>query len=182
MAVMLREELSGARMTADEATINEDNANLIVRRARLLAKSDRDLLEAVLLRGQTISSMARLMGHNARTLTSRVAILKRRLLSRKFVRSAQALPYLDRAQARLARLHFCQRMPVREIARKTNMSYYRLRRTLESIGIQISMIATVHYRVEKLHTSKTRLARAVVVYEALGDKSDPIPAQAPRDS
>jgi len=119
-------------------------------RAELLAKDDRELIEAVFVRGQSSESVARMMGVRPREVRRRLYSLARRLASRRFLNAARALPYLRPADADLARLRFCQGVTQRQLCRQMGLSSYTLRRRLDKIGAEIETIRRVA-RSESLH-------------------------------
>jgi len=112
-------------------------------RAELLSPADRDLLEAVLVRSQPVAALGRIMNVDARALRTRIHRLGRRLSSRRFLDAARALPYLDNDSARLARLHFCQKISVVDLAGLEGISRYTMRRRMERIAAQIQAVRRV---------------------------------------
>jgi hypothetical protein len=116
------------------------NDDLVRVRAELLAPRDRDLVEAVVLRGQRVSSLARLMGVCPRSLRDRVHVLTQRMASRDFLDAARALPYLTNDDAFLARAAFCEGMPRRELCRRFGLTWHALRRRLDQLSARIAMI------------------------------------------
>lgn len=112
----------------------------VLGRAELLKEADRELMEAVLGRGQSAASVARMMGTPARTIQSRVRRLTRRLTSRSFLRAARALPFLSVQNAALARRRFCQGATYEELCREFELTLHRLRRNLDRIAAQIETI------------------------------------------
>ena len=107
---------------------------------QLLAPPERELLEAVLIRGQSASSLARIMGVRPRTVRDRVRRLTRRLSSRRFLDAARALEYLPPDDAELARLHFCEGTSQRELARRRGMTSHALRRRMDRISAEIATV------------------------------------------
>jgi hypothetical protein len=117
---------------------------VLMGRAELLAPADRDLLEAVLIRSQPVSALGRIMDVDARLLRLRIHRLGRRLASRRFLDAARALPYLDAEAARLARLHFCQKVSIIDLAAQEGLSRYTMRRHIERIAAQIQAVKHVN--------------------------------------
>ncbi|MGC9454819.1 MAG: hypothetical protein ACP5HU_08125 [Phycisphaerae bacterium] len=113
-------------------------------RIELLSPPEKELLEAVLIRGQSAASLARIMGIPPRTLRDRVRRLSRRLTSRPFLDAARALPYLPAEDAELARLYFCQGLSQRTLARRLGLTSHKLRRRLDRVSAQISAIRRMH--------------------------------------
>ena len=133
MALSLRENVFRARRLPR-------NEQILMGRAELLAREDRDLIEAVLVRGQTAESLARLAGRSGTAKRERVGRLTRRLSSRRFLDAARALAYLSDEDAMLARLAFCQRKPQRDLCERTGLTRHLLRRRLDRIAAQIQTI------------------------------------------
>ncbi len=113
---------------------------VIMGRAELLAQADRDLIEAVLIRNQSAASLARIMGVPERRVQRRVHRLMERLTGREFLDAARALDYLGETDARIARLRFCQGLPLRRISLMLNLSYHRLRRRVDRISAEIAAL------------------------------------------
>ncbi|MFP3937088.1 MAG: hypothetical protein ACLFVW_02010 [Phycisphaerae bacterium] len=113
-------------------------------RMELLSPPEKELLEAVLVRGQSASSLARIMGVRPRTLRDRVRRLSRRLTSREFLDAARALQYLPAEDAELARLYFCQGLSQRALAKRLGITAHTLRRRLDRVSAQISAIRRMH--------------------------------------
>lgn len=118
---------------------------VLMGRAELLSPADRDLLEAVLLRSQPVAALGRIMNVDARSLRLRIHRLGKRLTSRRFLDAARALPYLDAESARLARLHFCQKMSIIELAEREGLSRYTMRRHIERIAAQIQAVKRMNH-------------------------------------
>lgn len=119
---------------------------VIMGRAELLSTEDRNLIEAVVLHGQTAESLARLMGVSGRTIRRRVERLMARLASREFLQAARVLPYLAEEDARLARLAFCQQRSQRWLARHLNVTSHCLRRRLDQLAARIETLHKVMNR------------------------------------
>lgn len=137
MTLSLRENICRQRhLPCDEEILRA--------RAELLAPEDRELIEAVLIHGQSASSLARIMGVHPRAVRTRIHRLSRRLTSRPFLDAARALEYLPAEDAHLARLHFCQGASQRELARRLGMTSHVLRRRLDRISAEIATIRRMH--------------------------------------
>ena len=114
---------------------------LLSGRAELLSPGDRELVEAVLIRGQTFVSVSRMMGISPRKAGNRVRRLAALLASRQFLETARALRYLPREDARLARLRFCAGLSERKLAGKLQVSTHAIRRRLDRIRAQIAIVS-----------------------------------------
>ncbi len=117
------------------------NDAIILRRGVLLAPEDRDLVDAVLIRGQSTRSVAGMMGKSARAVRTRVCRLGRMLTSRKFLSAARSMSYLSPADADLAKLYYCQGHSHRQLASRLGISIHVLRRRLDGIAAQIAVIS-----------------------------------------
>lgn len=116
------------------------NDDILMGRAELLAVEDRDLIEAILIRGQSTGSVARMIGLTPRIVRSRVYRLGRRLTSQQFLDTARALRYLSAPDALLARLRFCQGATQRQLSHRLGLSCHVLRRRLDHISAQVATI------------------------------------------
>jgi DNA-directed RNA polymerase specialized sigma24 family protein len=133
MGMSLRESvLRAQKLPRDDAIIRS--------RAQLLSEDDRDLIEAVMLVGQSTESLARLMGQKPRTLRDRVNRLVRRMAGDNFLHAARALPYLSPADAEVARLRFCAGYRLRQLCERYSMSEHTIRRWVDSVHTQVKMI------------------------------------------
>jgi len=133
MAVRLNENMC-------QSPTPRGDVDVLLRRAELLGREDRELLEAVFARGQTLVSIARMTGVSSRRVSNRLRRITRRLTSREFLDAARALGYLSREDAALASLRFCQGLSSRKMAAKLEMSAHVLRRRLDRISAQIEII------------------------------------------
>jgi len=133
MALTLRENICSARKLPQDQQV-------LIGRAELLTPEDRELVEAVLVRGQTVVSVANMMGLSPRTVGNRMRKLAARLTSRKFLDAARALRMLPRDDAVLARLRFCAGLSERKLAEKFGVSPHHIRRRIDAISAQIAII------------------------------------------
>jgi len=133
MALPLKESLCVAK----ELMRDDD---LIRGRAELLDVRDRDLIEAIFIRGQSTASVGRMLGVPARRVRDRAARLRRHLVSRKFLDAARALPYLARDEAALAKRRFCQQATHRQLCEELGLTSHALRRRLDQLSAKIATI------------------------------------------
>lgn len=138
MALTLRENICKARKLPRDET-------LFMARAELLWPEDRELLEAIIIRGQTVDSVSHMMGISSRQVGNRVRKLARRLSSRKFLEAARSLQYLSQEDATLARLHFCAGISERGLAQRLNTTQYAIRRRMDWIRAQIETIRRMRH-------------------------------------
>jgi len=121
------------------------SSDVLLSRAEHLAEADRELVEAVLMRGQSVRSLARLTGVGRHTLRRRLHRLCRHLTSPRFLDAARALRHLTPEDADLARRRFCQRQPLSRLARDLEISSHLLRRRLDRISAQIALLARARH-------------------------------------
>lgn len=134
---------------------------VLMGRAELLAPRDRDLMEAVLVHGQRIGALARLLGVEPRSLRARVERLGRRMTSRRFLDAARALPYLPPTEAALARARYCQGLSHRELCGKFRMRHHELRRRLDRLSARIDTLRRMRRAVRLLGASVAGAPREV---------------------
>ncbi len=113
------------RIACDEA--------VLAGRAELLDRADRDLLLAVWVHRGSAELMAHLAGRHPETIRRRVRRLLERIQSPSFLSAARALSLLPARQAEIARLHFCQKRSLRQIARHCALSLHEVRRQVHEI-------------------------------------------------
>ncbi len=116
---------------------------LLAGRARMLTHDERELVLAVLVRGQSVASMASLMGEPVGTVRSRLWRLARRLASQKFLDVMRALPYLSPEDAALGRMRYGQNLPRRELCSRLGIKRYALTRRLVNLNAQVQAIRRV---------------------------------------
>ncbi|MFP4105105.1 MAG: hypothetical protein ACLFVU_03350 [Phycisphaerae bacterium] len=115
--------------------------HIIEMRARFLAPEDRDLIEAVLIRGTSSRAVSRMMKVCPRTVRNRVHRLAKKLVSKEFMDAARALQYLPDDEARLARWRFCEGRSIREISERLGKGYHPTSKHLHQIAAKISFMA-----------------------------------------
>lgn len=133
MPISLREDICRVRRVPLDTDV-------LLGRAELLLADDRRLLDAVLVRGQTIKTLAELMGVSKRRLGNRIRKLIARLSSRDFLLAARVLSYLPREDAMVAQLRYCAGLSERKLASRLGVSSYAVRRRLDRIEAQIVTI------------------------------------------
>ncbi len=133
MALTLRENICSARKLPKDQDV-------LMGRAELLCSDDRELLEAIMIRGQTVGSVSHMMGMSPRRVANRVRKLSARLSSRRFLDAARALRYLSRSDATVARLRFCQGLSERQLSQKLGLSPHAVRRRVDQLSAQIAAI------------------------------------------
>ncbi len=133
MALTLRENICSARKLPKDQDV-------LMGRAELLCSDDRELLEAIMIRGQTVGSVSHMMGMSPRRVANRVRKLSARLSSRRFLDAARALRYLSRSDATVARLRFCEGLSERQLSQKLGLSPHAVRRRVDQLSAQIAAI------------------------------------------
>ena len=127
------------------------NDDVLAQRSELLSRVDHDLIDAIVVRGQTVGAIARLMGVTPRSLRERVFRLTRRMTSEPFLSAARMLPYLEPADAAIAAAAYCQGLSQRKLCKQLNLTSHALRRRLDRISARIDTIG-------RLTAPRTRLA------------------------
>ena len=122
---------------------------VLMGRAELLAPGDRDLLEAVLIRGQPAAALGRIMGVPGARVRKRIRRLCHRLTSAEFLDAARSLNYLARADAKLAKLHFCQGLSQRSLREAMGLSRHALQRRLDGVQAQIATVKRLRLARQK---------------------------------
>ena len=136
MAVLLKESICLAGgLPADQ--------RVIAGRAELLTPEDRELIEAVLMRGVSLIGVARITGESPGCIRRRFHRLVRRLGSKGFLNAARALSYLSEEDASLARMRFCRGASLRQMCRELGLTIYEVRRRVENVGAKIAMVHRV---------------------------------------
>ena len=125
--------------------------SILMGRARLLEPPDRDLVEAILIRGQPATLVARMMGRDPKAVRERVRRLTKHLASRRFLDAARALSYLEPADAELARLKFCAGLTIDQVAGRLGLSSAALRRQLGRLVPQIAVVRRLSIRTRSLN-------------------------------
>jgi DNA-directed RNA polymerase specialized sigma24 family protein len=119
------------------------NDSVLMGRADLLKLEDRDLLEAVVIRGQSAVSVARMMKIKPRAVHRRIRRLCRMVSSHAFLDAARALPYLEEPDTNLVRMRFCQGATYQDLCRHFNLSWHHVRRRLDRLAAQIETIRRI---------------------------------------
>jgi DNA-directed RNA polymerase specialized sigma24 family protein len=126
MSLPIRDSLARRRaLPCDE--------EILLGRAELLARPDRDLLLAVWVHRGSAQLMAHLAGCHVQTIRRRVRKLLKRIQGDSFLAAARALPLLPARQGQIARLHFCQGASLRQTATACGLSLHEVRRHVHEI-------------------------------------------------
>jgi DNA-directed RNA polymerase specialized sigma24 family protein len=99
----------------------------LAERFKHLSPRDRLILEMVLIRGQAAADIARVMDIDAKLMRRHIVRLCRRVTSFRFRQVTRIMPRLKEAEAQVAQLHFCQDIPMRQIARDMGVPIHRVR-------------------------------------------------------
>jgi transposase-like protein len=81
----------------------------------------------------TFRQMARLAGVNEANIARRIHKLVRRLLDGQYITCLRYRDIFTQEQIEIARDYFVDGLPISEIARRREISYYSVRRTLRKI-------------------------------------------------
>ncbi len=109
-------------------------------RAEFLTQDERDLVEAVILKGQPVKTVARMVNQPARTVRRRLHKITRRLASTRFLGALRAMPYLEPEDAYLATRWYCQDASQARLAQESGLTIHVLRRRLDQIAAQIAIL------------------------------------------
>jgi DNA-directed RNA polymerase specialized sigma24 family protein len=130
----------------------------LLARLDLLEPAERELLTAVLVRGQSCASLARLTGRCPRSLRRLVLRRVRRMSSPQFTFAARSLAYLAPGDAMIARMRFCQGLSVREVARRLRLTHHAARRWADRVRAQIDTLRRIEQ--PQRYNPQQALARA----------------------
>ncbi|HAU36374.1 MAG TPA: hypothetical protein DCX07_01485 [Phycisphaerales bacterium] len=119
------------------------NDALLLNRARMLPRDERELVVAFFVHGQSVKSLASLVGRPTGTVRSRLWRLARRLASQKFLDVMRALPYLSPEDAALARMRYGQNLPRRVLCSRLGIKRYALTRRLVNLNAQVQALRRV---------------------------------------
>jgi DNA-directed RNA polymerase specialized sigma24 family protein len=136
MPISLKESIAQKADTPDTEAV-------LMGRAQLLAREDRDLIQAVIVDGQPASRLARLMDISASQLRKRIHRLCHRLASREFLSAARSLRFLPEEERRLARQYFCEGLSQRDLAAVTGESLHTIRRRLDRVRAKIAALTSL---------------------------------------
>ncbi len=136
MAILLKESICRVDGLPDDQRV-------IAGRAELLKPEDRDLVEAVLMRGVSLVGVARITGLTPGCVRRRFHRLVRHLGSKSFLSAARALSYLSEEDASLARMRFCRGASLRQMCRELDLTIHEVRRRVENVSAKIAMVHRV---------------------------------------
>lgn len=136
MALSLRESILDAHDRMPDP-------QYLVERIRMLDPRDAALLEAVLVRGASAASLARMMGLPRQTVRKRVLSLTRRINSVRFRKAAGVLHRLEGDERQVALLHFCQGLPISDLTDWLDLSPWATRQAVERVRAKIDALHRV---------------------------------------
>lgn len=149
MPLSLRESLLEARdLPADP--------HVLLDRIHMLSQQDAEMMEAILVRGASAASVARLMQVDERSIRKRVAALARRLGSPPILEVARAMPHLGIRDQKLAVLNCCQRVSIAEIARRSGKSQWAVRKALSRVRAKIDAVNATLFPAARQHRRPRR--------------------------
>jgi predicted DNA-binding protein YlxM (UPF0122 family) len=111
----------------------EDRIDLLRCRAQLLTGKDRALMQMYLDKAATFSQMARLAKVNEANVARRIHKLIRRLLDGQYITCLRNHHLFTQTQLEIAKDYFLKGLSMRSIAKKNDVTYYAVRRTLKKI-------------------------------------------------
>lgn len=109
-------------------------------RIQFLNQDDRDLMDAVMLRGVSITVISRMCGVDPQVLRRRVRRLLKRIRSREFVEVIRSLAYLEPADQRVGRMKYCWGYSYRKLCAELSITMHQLRRRLDKLDASIKVI------------------------------------------
>lgn len=116
---------------------------VLIGRLELLEEFDRELVEAVVVRGQPTRALSRLMGKSQRFIRQKVLSLTRRISSGEFLAAARSLPYLPPDERLIVKRHFCQAATIRQLCAETGLTLHRLRRKIDQLRAKMTVLGAL---------------------------------------
>jgi DNA-binding CsgD family transcriptional regulator len=113
----------------------EDRLDLIRSRVGLLTGTDKTLMQIYLDNSGTFRQMSRIAGINEANVARRIHKLIRRLLDGQYITCLRNRKSLTDEQVEIARDYFVYGLPMSEIARRHEISYYAVRKAMKKIQI-----------------------------------------------
>ena len=117
----------------DVAATYADRIDMLQARASVLTGKDKALMQLYLRSGSTFNQMARLAGVNEATVARRVNKIIARLINSEYITCLRSCNKLDSHDRRIAKDYFLEGLSQRNIAKKRNISVYRVRQSLRKI-------------------------------------------------
>jgi DNA-binding CsgD family transcriptional regulator len=102
-------------------------------RAGLLTGTDKTLMQIYLDNSGTFRQMSRIAGVNEVNISRKIHKLIRRLLDGQYITCLRNRKNLTALQVEIARDYFVDGLPMSEIARRHEISYYTVRKAMKRI-------------------------------------------------
>ena len=118
----------------------EDRLDIIRSRAGLLTGTDKTLMQVYLDNSGTFRQMSRIAGVNEANVARRIHKLIRRLLDGQYITCLRNRKNLTDEQVEIARDYFVEGLPMREIARRHEISRYAVRKAMKKMQ-QLTCVA-----------------------------------------
>ena len=125
-----------ARPIATEHPIPQRHAeiiNIARLRSELLSGEDKALMQMIFEKGSSFAEIAKLTGQNPSSIARRFRGLVQKLLTKELLALLRHQQVFDSVDVSICRDYFLQGLPQRIIARKLNVSSYRIRRALKTL-------------------------------------------------
>ena len=117
-------------LKAPDEQAKRDLAEIMRLRANLLAGDDRILLEAYLKGGGSVRQIARLAGVKPSSVWGRIRRIIRRLYDSTYLLCVEDPCGLTAAELAIVKDNLVRGLSIKDISRKRNLSYYRVRSTI----------------------------------------------------
>ena len=102
-------------------------------RSELLNCRDRALMQMIFEKGSTFDQIARLTGQNPSTISRRFHNLLQKLIAKELLSLLGCRHKIDSTNIRIVQGYFLQGLAQKDIARKLNISLYRVRNILRAV-------------------------------------------------
>ena len=120
-----------------ERTTRRRRVELLAERVAMLEGKDKAMMEMCLQGHASCRQIARLLGRSQSSVARRVKTLLRRLTDETYAILALYKDEFTRRELRIARDYFLLGVPMSQIARQTDLTYYYVRTTVKSIRRKI---------------------------------------------
>jgi predicted DNA-binding protein YlxM (UPF0122 family) len=112
---------------------SEDRIDMLRSRAGLLTGTDKTLMQIYLDNSGTFRQMSRIAGVNEANISRKIHKLIKRLLDGQYITCLRNRKNLTALQVEIARDYFVDGLPMSEIARRHEISYYAARKAMKRI-------------------------------------------------
>jgi DNA-directed RNA polymerase specialized sigma subunit len=119
--------------TGNANTESREKIDVLRSRMELLSGKEKAMMEMYLNNSGTFRQMARLAGVNETSIARRIYKLTRRLLDGQYITCLHNRDKFSEEEIEIARDYFIEGLPMIEIADRYEVSYYRVRKTMQKI-------------------------------------------------